>query len=104
MNATIGPPHSSGPDLIEQRRLEHARRAGWPQLDRADLDFQRYWVEYRPTGRFYSVHRGELVDGLYTSAAAFYLNDRGAIVFLERPPAGSPQTREELEQRQAARR
>ena len=108
MTVPLGPPHASGPEpnaeARRQRQIEQARRSGWPELDRADLVFHRFGVvEHQPTGELYQRHRGELVDALYVSAAAYYPTERGEIVFLERPPARSPQTREELEQRQAER-
>ena len=102
MFATIGPPHSSGPTR-EEIQLEHVRKAGWPRLERADLAFGRHFVEHLPTGDLYFVHRGELVDAIYTSAAAYYLRDDGQIAFLKRPDGGLPQTRAELEQRRAGK-
>ena len=107
-HATIlGPPHASGHEpttgAVQQRNLELARRAGWLEVDPDDLDFKRYWVEHRLSGRLYCLRRGETDAAVYTSAAAFYLTDIGEIRFLEDPPAGSPQTMAELEQRQAER-
>jgi hypothetical protein len=105
---TLGPPHDGGlndrHELRRRRDLETARREGWPRLERDDLTFMRYGVvEHRPTGALYQLHRSELVDALYASAAAYYVTESGAIVFLEAPPSWAPQTREELEQRQAER-
>ena len=93
--ATIGPPHSSGPTR-EEIQLEQARKAGWPRLELADLHFGRHFVEHLPSGDLYFAHRGELVDAIYTSAAAYYLRDDGEIGFLQRPAPGLPQTRDEL--------
>ena len=105
---TLGPPHDAGlndrQELRRRRDLATARREGWPRLEPNDLVFMRYGVvEHTPTGALYHVHRGELVDGLYVSAAAYYVTESGAIVFLEAPPSTDPQTRDELEQRQAER-
>ena len=100
MFATIGPPHSSGPSR-EQIQLEQVRKAGWPQLERSDLHFGRHFIEHLPTGNLYFPHRGEVGDALYTSTAAYYMTDGGTIAFLQKPAPGLPQTRAELEQRQA---
>ena len=101
MLATIGPPHSQGPTR-EKIQLEQVRKAGWPRLEIADLHFSRHFIEHLPSGDLFFAHRGELGDGLYTSSAAYYMSDGGGgIAFLERPPAGLPQTRAELEQRRA---
>ena len=106
MNMTLGPPHSTGAEplaeAITQRRIEQARAAGWPQLALADLAFGR-WVEHTPTGRLYCLRRGETDAAVYAGATAFYLNDQGAIRFLEAPPSNQPQSRGELVQRQAER-
>ena len=102
----FGPPHDPGPtpQEIRNRQLEQARRAGWPQLDCHDVVHRRYGVvEDAATGTLYQLHRGELVDVLYTSATAYYLNERNEVVFLQDLPPGSPRTVEELQQRQAER-
>lgn len=106
MIGTLGPPHAHGLEPgREEIRLAAARRNGWPQLERADLAFHRFGiVEHRPTGGLYAIHRGELVDAVYTSASAYYLNERNEVVFLQEPPPGTPRTVAELEQRQAEHR
>jgi hypothetical protein len=106
--ATIGPPHNSGTDNVRaaalQRQLEQARKAGWPQLERADLTFGPFGtITHEPTGRLYRRHRGELGDLVYSSATAFYLTDWDEIIFLEDPPGGSPKTVSEREQYRADR-
>jgi hypothetical protein len=109
MRATLGPPHSAGLDerqeLRRRQELEQVRRSGWPELERADLVFGRYGsVAHRPTGKLYLLHRGALVDAIYTAAAAWFMDEHGAIRFLEHPPNGLPQTCEELDERRARRR
>ena len=101
---TLGPPHTqkSWHEAIHNRQLEEARRAGWPQLEREELVFGRF-VEHAPTGDLYQVHRGALLDSIYTATAAYYMSTQGEIVFLERLPGALPQTRAELEQRRAGR-
>lgn len=105
---TLGPPHASGlapvQEAVRQRQLEHAQRAGWPRLELADLAFRRFGtIEHTPTGRLYKAHRGELGEPLYAVATAYYLTGSGAIVFIEDPPAGSPRTTADLEQRRVQR-
>jgi hypothetical protein len=73
--------------LKRRRELEQARRAGWPEFERADLVFLRFGiVQHKPSGELYCLHRGELVDTVYTGAAAFYRTEDGGVVFLERAP------------------
>jgi hypothetical protein len=97
----LGPPHSAGPELVRRRQLEHARRAGWPQLEHDDIVFRRFGlVEHKPTGRLYRLHRGQLVDALYTTAVAWYLSERDEVVFLEDAP-GPARTVAELEARRS---
>ena len=96
--ATIGPPHSSGPTR-EEIQLEQVRRAGWPRLEVTDLHFGRHFIEHLPSGDLFFAHRGEIEDSVYTSAAAYYMTDRGELRFLQKPAPGLPQTREELLQR-----
>jgi len=100
---TLGPPHSAGPTRAEIQ-LEQVRKAGWPCLEVADLAFGRHYVEHLPSGRLYFPHRGEVEDSVYASTSAYYVTGNGNIAFLQRPPAGLPQSRAELLERKAGRR
>jgi hypothetical protein len=92
----IGPPHASDPETIREaireRQLQEAQRLGWPQLDRADLTFGPLsgMVEHGPSGRRYRLRRGEADDLLYSSATAYFLDDGGALRFLEDAPRQRP--------------
>jgi hypothetical protein len=69
--------------LSPHQRERVAHRAGWPELERSDLDFQRFGhVVHEPTGDRYFVHRGELVDERSPIAAYFY-DQLGGVVYLE---------------------
>ena len=95
---TLGPPHSAGPTR-EEIQQEQARKAGWPRLELSDLVFGRHYVEHLPTGDLFFPHRGEIEDSVYATAVAYYMSGNGNIAFLQRPPAGLPQSRAELLQR-----
>ena len=99
---TLGPPHDSGLQMGPTRsdmELREARRRGWPELKLADLTFRRYGFVEHSSGDLYALHRGQLIDTVYTSAAAFFFTEAGELRFLERPPSSMPQTVAEFEQR-----
>ena len=63
-------------------------RSGWPELNRSDLTFTRFTVTHEPTGDEFSIYKGEVDTAIGTKnpASAFYYDQTGGVVFLERRP------------------
>jgi len=78
-------------------------RSSLPEIPRSALVFGRFGiVENTTDGQLYRAHRDELGDLEYaTGIVAFYCDEAGIPVLLERSPG--PQSRQELEQQRAAR-
>jgi hypothetical protein len=56
------------------------------ELDRRDLRFHRYdVVEHVPSGRRYSFLRTQVSDPRFSPTRAFYRDENGQCVYLERP-------------------
>lgn len=70
-----------------QQRLALAMRSNWPELPRKDLAFNRFTVTDTSTRIEYRIHRGE-VDAVYAPVAAYYIDEAGDPVFLERQGGG----------------
>jgi hypothetical protein len=83
-----------------QKQLRIAMAGNWPELERSDLEFGRFFVVHTPTGDLYRIMRGEVYGGGSDRVAAFYVDAAGDAVFLERPTSG-PKTLDELHARQA---
>jgi hypothetical protein len=76
-------------ELRREQRLRVAMSSGWPELPRSDLAPAHFGLlEHKPTGEFYSVSAGEQSGGTFDTAAAFYIDQAGDPVFLERPASG----------------
>lgn len=65
-----------------QQRLNAVKRSQWEQLERAELDFGRYFVTHTPTGRRFRVNHG-LLDGTHTGVSAYSMNAAGDVIALE---------------------
>lgn len=85
-----------------QRRNHEIFASKLQELSRSELAFSRRgFVEHLPSGDYYRVAQGELVDMAYTGAVAYFVNEGGDGVLLERPTG--IKTRAELEQKQRER-
>lgn len=92
-------------EAAEQIRVyqqhEAAMRSQLPEVPRGQIEFGKFGrVEI--AGEFYAVIRGHVDDPSRSPAVAWYVDEHGEIVWLERPPSG-PRSRAELEQREAER-
>lgn len=66
-----------------KRRERFAMAAGWEELRRGDLRFDRFSIVHEPTATEYRVYRGVIDGGPKHPASAFYYAPGGAIVLLE---------------------
>ena len=78
-----------------QRRLREAMRSGLPELERSRLQFGKRIIEDERTGDFFTVYRGVIAEAKNSPAVAYFVNDEGDPVFLERH--AHARTVEELE-------
>ena len=85
----------------KEQRLRIAHDSGRPELRRADLRFDHHYVVHEPTGALYMQMRGEVASGYYDNVDAYFVNQAGEAVFLQRPPG--PQTLDELSEARAER-
>jgi hypothetical protein len=87
-----------------RRRVEiaQAMKSGLEEIPRDRLRFSKYVIEDEVTGSFYSAVRGVVNDTQFTNAVAFFFNEQGDPVYLERPAAG-PRSRDELAAKRAER-
>ena len=65
-----------------------AMRANLPELRRRDLTFTRFSIIHEPTGDEYRVYNGEINTGPTHPVAAYFYDQAGNVVFLERLPGG----------------
>ena len=61
-------------------------KSGQPELKRSDLRFERFAVVHEPTGDQYKIYKGEIATGPTHPVSAFFYDEAGGIVFLERLP------------------
>ena len=90
-------------DRDEERRQERigiAMRSRWPEISRSRLEFGRFLVTDTATNELYTIVRGEVVDVQFSPVAAYFFDEGGAVVFLERHHA---RTLAALEAQRAAR-
>ncbi len=92
------------------RALEIARRYGWPEFERHELEFRRHYVVHRPSDRLFEQITAAVVtsDGNFALADkrdvdAFYVAAAGKVIFLRRPDR-APFTLAEVEQQKRERR
>jgi hypothetical protein len=83
--------------------IAEVMRSGLEEISRAEISPLRFGaVEDTRTGDFYRPRRDGLVDLNWTSAVAYYCDDAGTPILLERPSSG-PQNRAEFEAHAAER-
>ena len=86
----------------QQRFTAEVMRSGLPEIPRADIAHQRFGVvEDTRNGTFFRARRDGLIDLHHTQAIAYYCDEAGTPILLERPPGA--QTRAELEAQQTER-
>ena len=72
------------------RRIATAHRGGWPELPRRHLRFERFGIVVDERDETtYRIHRGE-VDRATAAVAAYYVDERSNVQFLERLPGAQP--------------
>ena len=70
--------------LRQHQRIRIAQRAGWPELERRHLAFERFGtVTDERDGTQYRINRGE-IDAQYSPISAYYIDRFGDPVFLEK--------------------
>lgn len=84
-----------------EQRLRTAMASQWPEIARSRLEHGRHLITDTATGELFSVVRGE-IDGRYSPVAAYFVDEHGQAIFLERP-AGGPRNRDELAARRQAK-
>ena len=70
-------------DARRRQRIRIAQRAGWPELERRHLAFERFGtVTDERDGTQYRINRGE-IDAQYSPVVAWFIDKVGDVVFLE---------------------
>ena len=86
---------------LREIRLANARRAGWTEIPAGEIDRSAGYIVDRRDGRLYSIVQVQVFDSAARVVlnehipAAFYVNDSGEPVLLQRP-SEPPFTLEEL--------
>ena len=91
--------------LKRDLRVQEALRSGIEQLEHTDIEYRRFDLVHRPTGRIFRVTRGDPFVTFQPSmtAPAFFIGTSQEAVFLTLPPENSPQTLEEEAEQKAER-
>ena len=71
-----------------EARIRAAHRAGWPELPRKSLRFERFGgVTDERDGTRYTITKGEIDADFSSNVVAFFYTEHGDPIFLEEAPA-----------------
>ena len=81
---TTAAAEKSREELRRHQRITTAHRAGWTELERRHLVFARFGVVTdERDGTVYRINKGE-IDAQYSPISAYYIDQFGDPVFLEK--------------------
>ena len=82
----VGAERTPRDELRRRQRERFAMSSGLPELNRSGLRFDRFVVVHEPSGDQFRIYRGEISTGPTHPISAYFYDEAGGIVFLERLP------------------